>query len=231
LKTARVFAVLATFAVLFGAGCSGNPASPKPAAPTLAANDTPTNAAARLVGSYEQKNQSAFAGMLTGDFNFEFSNSTDPTLVQQYPTGWARVDESESSSHLFSGYTPQGGSTLPAATSIVITLADSTPVDDNTSGIDPATHKVLATRVDGSVTVPQSGSEPLTYVIANNYDVFYFVRGDVAAGLDETQPADAQHWYLNKWVDLSQNYIPRPDSRRGLVTTNTWGKLKALYRN
>jgi hypothetical protein len=230
LRTARTFAALAIFAVLFGAGCSGNPASPKPAAPTLAANDTPTNAAARLVGSYEQKNQSAFAGMLTGDFNFEFSTSTDPTLVQQYPTGWTRVDESESSSHLFSGYSPPGGSTLPAATSIDINLAVDIPTDDNTSGTNPTTHKVLATRVDGSITVPQAGSEPLTYVITNNYEVFYFVRGDVAAGLDETQPADAQHWYVYKWVDQTQNYIPRPNSRGILVKTNTWGRLKSIYR-
>ena len=150
--------------------------------------------------------------------------------MQQYPTGWARVDESESSSHLFSGYTPQGGSPLPAATSIDINLAVGIPTDDNTSGTDPTTHKVLATRVDGSITVPQTGSEPLTYVIGNNYDVFYFVRGDVAAGLDETQPADAQHWYLYKWVDQTQNYIPRPNSR-GIFTQNTsWGLLKAFYR-
>jgi hypothetical protein len=230
MMTVRTFGVLAIFAVLFGPGCSGNPASPKPAALTLAANDTPTNAAARLVGSYEQKNQNAFAGMLTGDFNFEFSTSTDPTLVQQYPTGWLRMDESESSSHLFSGYTPPGGVPLPAAASIVITLADSTPVDDNTSGIDPATHKVLATRVDGAITVPQSGSQPLTYLITNNFDAFYFVRGDVAVGLDSTQVADAQHWYVYKWIDQTQNYIPRPNSRAILTQPASWGRLKALYR-
>jgi len=226
----RNIALVVALIVVCGAGCSGDPASPKPPAPTLAANDTPANAAARLIGSYEQKNQSAFAGMLTGDFNFEFSTSTDPTLVQQWPTGWARVDESESSSHLFSGYAPPGGSVLPAASSIVITLATGTPVDDNTAGVDPATHKVLPTRVDGSITVPQSGYEPLTYVLTNNYDIFYFVRGDVAAGLDSSQPADAQHWYLYKWTDLTQAYIPGPNAPELLAKTQSWGHLKATYR-
>lgn len=226
----KAWALAAVVAALLGAGCSGNPASPAPAGPSLADNSTPAHAAARLVGSYEQKNQSAFTGMLTGDFNFEFSTSTDPTLVQQWPTGWARADESASSSHLFGGYTPPGGATLPAATSITITLATGAPVDDNTSGVDPATHKVLATRVDGSITVPQMGSEPLTYVITNNYDVFYFVRGDVASGLDESQPADSLHWYVYKWTDLSQAYLPRPDSRGTLTQPNTWGSIKARYR-
>lgn len=214
--------------VLLLAGCSSSPTQPKPA-PSLAANDTPAHAVSRFVGAYEARNESAYAGMFTGDFTYEFSTSTDPTLVQQYSTGWFKTDESASSTHLFSGYTPPGGSALPAAQSIDINLAVTTPTDDNTSGTDPITHKLLATRVDGSITVPQSG-EPLTYVISNNYNVFYFVRGDSAVGLGASQPADSLHWYIYRWTDLSEA-VPTPGRPSRLLTqTSTWGRVKGLYR-
>ena len=176
-------AILVVLAALCG-GCNDT-AKPKTTTPSLTANDTPAHAVSRLVGAYEKKNQNAYTGLFTGDFTFEFSNSTDPTLVNQYANGWLKSDENESSSHLFFGYTPPGGVTLPAATSIDINLADTAPVDDPAS-TDPATHKILTTRVDGSITVPQSGGEPLTYVITNNLNAFYFVRGDSATGLDSS---------------------------------------------
>src|SRR5215467_14582828 len=48
------------------------------------ANDTPTGAMLRLVESYEARADTVYAGMFTGDFTYEFSNTTDPALVQQY---------------------------------------------------------------------------------------------------------------------------------------------------
>jgi len=200
--------------------------------PPLPDNTTPQLAVQRFVLAYEQKKAAEYQGMFTGDFTYEFSTSTDPTLVQQYSTGWFKNDEKESSAHLFQGYTPPGGATLPAATSIDINLAVDIPTDDNTSGVDPATHKVLATRVDGSITVPQSGAEPLTYVITNNYNVFYLVRGDVAVNMDATQKADASHWFIYRWVDLSEA-TPAPNSIRTASTAEpapaprTWGHLRA----
>jgi hypothetical protein len=224
------FALALTVAALLGSGCSSDPAQPKAPAASLATNDTPAGAASRLVNSYQQKNQDAFAGMLTGDFRFEFSSATDPGLVLQYPTGWGRLDETESSSHLFSGF-PPGKPAAPAASSIVITLADSLPADDNSAGVDASTHKVLDTRVDGSVTIPETVGQPLTYVITDNEEVFYFVRGDAAAGLDSTQVADDQHWYLYRWVDRSQSFLPRPNSKAAvLAKATTWGNIKAVYR-
>jgi len=202
----------------------------------LPENTTPQLAIRRFLGAYEQKKAPEYQGMFTTDFTYEFSNTTDPTLVQQYSTGWFKTDEKESSSHLFQGYTPPGGATLPAATRIDITLAVDLPSDDNTSGTDPATHKVLATRVDGGITVPQAGSDPLTYVITNNYNVFYLVRGDVAAGLDPTEHADANHWYIYRWVDLSEQTGPAPSSIRTASTSapaaapQTWGHLRADWR-
>lgn len=208
-------------------GCSSEPTKPKPT-PTLAANDTPAHAVSRLIGAYETKSEDAYAGMFTGDFSFEFSTSTDPTLVQQYSTGWFKNDETESSSHLFFGYTPPGGMTLPAAISIDINLALNTPFDDNSPGVDPTTHKVLATRVDGEIVVPQSGSEPLHYIFTNNYNIFYFVRGDSAAGLGSSQPADTSHWYIYRWSDLTQ--APYGGSANHAVARSpTWGSVKGEY--
>jgi hypothetical protein len=200
-------------------GCVFSPKKDKPVAPDpLSDNTTPANAIKRFLGSYEQKKAPEYQGMFTGDFTYEFSNSTDPTLVNLYSTGWFKTDEKESSSHLFNGYTPPGGQTLPAATTIDINLAVMIPTDDNSSGVDPASHKILATRVDGGITVPQAGQEPLTYVITNNYNVFYLVRGDAAVDLDTTQPADASHWYIYRWVDLSE---ATPAPAGGLRTAST----------
>jgi hypothetical protein len=232
MKTNNPKVAIAAIALLLAlCGCSSSPSQPKAQALSLAPNDTPAHAVSRLVGSYEQKSRDAYMGMFTGNFTYEFSTSTDPTLVQQYSAGWFRSDESASSTHLFNGYTPPGGATLPAATSITITFAVNTPTDDNSGGVDPGTHKVLATRVDGDITVPQAGTEPLTYVLTNNYNVFYFVRGDSAIGLDSSQPADAQHWYVYKWLDLSAAPTPRPNSvgTRPLTQPPTWGKLKGMY--
>lgn len=180
-----------------------------------------------FIQAYEQKKLAKYEGYFTGDFTFEFSTGTDPTLVQQHSSGWLKSDEAASASHLFNGYTPPGGATLPAATTIDINLAADIPTDDSTSGVDPATHKVLATRLDGAITVPQSGSEPLTYVITNNYNIFYLVRGDVAVNLDSTQPADAMHWYIYHWVDLSEAL---PKSNGPFTKAQTWASLRAMYR-
>ena len=203
--------------------------------PPLEDNTTPQLAVKRFIHAYEQKKAPEYQGMFTGDFTYEFSTSTDPTLVTQYSTGWFKNDEKESSSHLFNGYTPPGGVTLPAATSIDINLATTIPTDDPGSQ-DPTTHKILTTRVDGNITVPQSGAEPLTYVITNNLNVFYLVRGDVAVNLDSTQPADQNHWYIYRWVDLSEAAAPAPAgglrtaSAEPGLTPLTWGHLRADWR-
>jgi len=220
----RRFAVSIAIALaLFGCKSSTEPKTTPP--PSLVANDTPAHAMERLISSYEKKNESAFAAMFTADYQYEFSNSTDPNLVTQYAGGWFKVDETTSSSHLFSGYTPPGGSTKEAASSISIALAVTTPTDDNSPGVDPATHKILATRVDGQIVVPEPGTDPFTFVIENNFNVFYIVRGDAAAALEVGQPADAQHWYIDRWVDLTGT----AGGNRAQTVPATWGKLKGVY--
>jgi hypothetical protein len=236
---AVVFTAAALTPLLSGCVFSPKPSNKvPPPPPALPENTTPQLAIQRFVLAYEQKKATEYQGIFTGDFTYEFSNTTDPTLVQQYSTGWFKTDEKESSNHLFTGYTPPGGTTLPAATTIDINLATDIPTDDISSP-DVRTHKVLPTRVDGSITVPQSGSEPLTYLITNNYNQFYLVRGDVAASenrnLDTTQPADSTHWYIYRWVDLSGS-SPAPNSIRTASTSDrttltpaTWGHVKASW--
>jgi hypothetical protein len=212
------------------AGCSGDHLTqPKPEPIPI---DPPAAAIQRFVLAYEQKNAIKYQAMFTGDFTYEFSNAADPVLAQQFSTGWFKNDERESSLHLFSGYTPPGDSTLPAAATIDINLAVSLPTDDNSAGVNPATHKVLPTAVNGMISVPVPGGDVLTYAIENNFNVFYIVRGDVAVNLDSSQPADVQHWYIYRWVDLTGATAVRTAPSDGPVPTNptTWGAIKARYR-
>src|SRR5262249_35237464 len=149
-------------------------------------------------------------------------------LVTQYADGWVKNDELQSAAHLFHGYTPSGGSALPAATSIDIKLANEVPGDDNASP-DPKTHKVLVTRVDGSIVVPEAGGYTLTYLIANNLNTFYLVRGDAATGLDAGQPADTSHWYVYRWTDETGGAVAEAKPERAATRTTTWAEVRAFY--
>jgi len=217
-SVSRVLALLACVACI---SCASETVKPQPKQPELAANDTPQHAIQRFVGAYEQKKASEYADMFTGDFSFEFSNDSDPNLVAKYASGWFKSDEVAASTHLFQGYTPQGQPSLPAATSINIDFSVNVPEDDNGSG-DPHTHKRLATRVDGEIVVPPTApsTDPLHYLISNNFNVLYLVRGDEALELAPSQPADTLHWYIHRWVDLS--YYP------GKFWT--WAAFRDLYR-
>jgi len=248
----KFLALMVVAAALTSSGCIFSPKQ-KPGDVTpptpLPPNDTPANAIERFRLAYEQKKAPEYQAMFTGDFTYEFSNSTDPTLVTQYSTGWFKNDETESSSHLFAGYTPPGGNTLEPASSISINLTVKIPTDDNSSGVDPVTHKVLSTPVDGQIVVPNPGAAPTTFVITNNFNVFYIVRGDQAVNLDTTQPADANHWYIYRWVDLTTGAAPAGGLRTAsallrtgssaLRTASTsqpaplsisWGGLKGAWR-
>src|SRR5205814_8233955 len=103
------------------------------------------------MGAYGQKDAGAFGAMLTGDYKFYFSPTADPLLAQQYFGGWSKDDESVTASHLFSGYTPEGEAALPPAQSISIHLENAIPIDDNSEGFKSGTHKLLVTRVDGTI--------------------------------------------------------------------------------
>jgi len=202
--------------------------------PPLAENDTPQHAVQRFVGAYEQKKTAEYGALFTGDFAFEFSNSTDPDLVVKYSAGWLKTDEDTAAIHLFQGYTPQGQSHAPAASSINIDLTTTLPVDDNSPGLDPATHKILSTRVDGQIVIPPTGTatDPTNYLVENNYNAIYLVRGDQAVGLAASQPADDAHWYIYLWKDLTVSSAQprnRPVSPQP-AQASTWANLRANYR-
>ena len=230
----KLFRNLPIVLVLLLASCASETTKPQTKQqPPLTANDTPQHAVERFIGAYEQKKVSEYANLFTGDFTYEFSNSTDPDLVTKYSTGWFTPDETASSAHLFQGYTPQGQPFAQAASSINIDFANTLPIDDSDGGIDPATHKYLFTRVDGLIVIPpSSGSQdPINYLIENNTNTFYLVRGDQASSLTASQPADSTHWYIYRWADVTavsaspiHTELPLP------AQPATWGRLKALYR-
>lgn len=197
-------------------------------------NDTPRNTILRFIAAYEQKKTAEYRALFTGDFEFEFSYSADPSLANKWAAGWYAADESASARHLFEGGTNLDDVYLEAATSIDLTFSKSEPVDD-TEGRDPAKYKVLSTPVDGVVEVPPipPATEPTTYVVINNSHRFYLVRGDAAVGLTEDQPADSLHWYIWAWKDETVGYAGAREVAQGGREASmpaTWGGLKAVYR-
>lgn len=228
----RRAAVVSLVLLLFLLSCASETVRPRAQQQQLAANDSPQGAIARFVGAYEQKRSSDWANMFTGDFVFEFSASTDPDLVTKYSTGWFKTDEDSAGMHLFLGYTPQGESHRPAATSINIDLTNTQPVDDNAGGIDPGTHKVLPSRVDGQILIPPTppATDPVNFLIENNYNAIYLVRGDQAVGLSSSQPADTSHWYIYRWVDLTTAVGASAPGTPMPAQANTWGRIKNIYR-
>jgi len=85
--------------------------------------------------------------------------------------------------------------------------------------------------VNGMISVPEPGGDFLTYAIENNFNVFYIVRGDAAVNLDSSQPADPQHWYIYRWVDLTGVTAIQTTPSDAPVPTKptTWGAVKARY--
>jgi hypothetical protein len=224
----RAPALLLAAALALGAGCGTEPDSkPQPPAGLQPPNDTPQNTILRFVAAYEGKRTTEYRMLFTGDFRFEFSNASDPTLANRWPGGWSAADESISARNLFQGGTNLQGVYQPAATDIELLLTKTQPVDDGDNG-DPAKFQVLSTPVDAVIEVPPDppATDPLKYVITNNSHRFFLVRGDVAAGLRADQVADSTHWYIWKWLDETAGYAAAP----GATVPNSWGRVKGLYR-
>jgi hypothetical protein len=110
---------------------------------------------------------------------------------------------------------------------------------DDTEGRDVTKYKVLSTPVDAVIVVPPvpPATDPTQYIVTNNSHRFYLVRGDAAAGLAESQPADTTHWYIWSWKDetvgvsapgVALTAAGGPGAPR--ETPATWGRLKAGTR-
>lgn len=230
-----VFLLLAVGLAGITSGCIFSPdKGKKEPPPPLPPNDTPEHTILRFVGAYEQMKAVEYEGLFTRDFTYDFSNATDPDLVQKYSTGWFKQDEKASSRNLFQGGTNSAGEYQPKATSIDINLAVTAPVQDPGSS-DPERHYTLLTRIDGTIVVPTS-PDPTTYIIENNLNRFFLVRGDAAVDLDTGQPADANHWYIYNWRDETQQPVApnRVEAASSSSTPShlplTLGRVKAESR-
>jgi len=232
---------LALAAVLAGSlsGCIFSPPKddPVPPAPDGPINDTPENTIARFIWAYENKKSQEYEGLFTGDFTFEFSNSADPLLANQWSTGWFRNDEVLSARNLFQGGTNLAGEPQEAASSIDLILTRTQPVDD-TEGRDPTKYKVLSTPVDALIVVPPKppATDPTQYVVTNNSHRLFLVRGDAAASLAESQPADTTRWYIWSWKDETAGISAASGPLKAAAAsgpssvTATWGRVKAAAR-
>jgi hypothetical protein len=222
-------ALVALYLVLAGCSSDSDPVRPQPT--PLPANDTPANTAARFMAAYERKDATAWEELFTEDFTFEFSNAVDPTLAAQYAGGWFKNDEALSAQHLFQGFTNGSGLVVPAAKSIDVNLAPTTPQPD-ASTADLVRFFQLLAEVDATVVIPPGTgqTEETTYLIDNNRHRLFLVRGDAVPGeLTAEQPADSLHWYIYRWKDETTNTASRAGAELA-TERSTWGRLKAQYR-
>jgi hypothetical protein len=224
---------LAVLALALLAGCSESPSEPQPRSTPLWEQTI-----RQFVSAYENQSALAYEQFFTGDFTFEFSLSADPTLANQWSTGWFKSDEVVAARHLFQGGTNLDGKYLPAANSIDLILTKTVPLGDTEAGRDSTKYKVLSTPVDAMVVAPPDtvGGDPVYYAVTNNSHRFYLVRGDAAAALAEWQPADSLHWYIWQWKDETMGVDAMPIGKAGPAArptptaSITWGKLKGVYR-
>jgi len=227
----RLAATLLTGALALAAGCGTEPEpTPQPPVGLQPSNDSPKNTILRFVAAYEAKKTAECQALFTGDFAFEFSNSADPDLANKWALGWFAADESVYVKNLFLGGWNQDGMYQEAASSIDLIFTKTEPVADTDSG-DPGKFQVLSTPVDAVFVVPPTppATEPTQYVITNNSHRFFLVRGDAAAELKSTQPADSTRWYIWKWRDETAGYTA-PAGLERATENATWGALKAVYR-
>jgi hypothetical protein len=230
IRPALRWLLILPFCFLAACGTEPDP-TPQPPAGLQPPNDTPQNTILRFIAAYEGGKTAEYRALFTGDFKFEFSNSSDPTLANRWPEGWPAADESISASNLHHGGTNLDGVYQQKATSIDLIFSMTQPVGDN-EGRDQTKFQVLSTPMDGVFVMPAEppSTEPIHYYIVNNSHRFYLVRGDAAVGLTATQPADSTHWYIWGWNDETTGSPGAPTAWRGATIPATWGKVKGLYR-
>jgi len=228
----RMVALVLVGALALGAGCGTEPdPQPQPPVGLQPPNDSPKNTILRFIAAYEAKKTAECQALFTGDFVFEFSNSADPELANQWALGWFAADESVYVKNFFLGGTNQDGMYQEPASSIDLIFFKTEPVADTDSG-DPTRFQVLSTPVDAVFVVPPTppATDSIYYIVTDNSHRFFLVRGDAAVGLKSTQPADSTHWYVWKWRDETSG-LPAAPGALGRATVNvTWGKVKGLYR-
>lgn len=205
-----------------GCGCTNPPAS--------SGVETPPEAMARFETAYEAQNLAGYAALFAADFRFHFSAAADPTLVSQYGNTWDSSFETNSASHLFDGFTNEGGNFVPGAESMALGLTG-IHYEPDPEHADSTRHYVLAdsAQVTLVITLPSGLGD---YEVSGTHS-YSLVRGD-AAHLGAGQAADSTRWFIRRWDDLTAPLAVRTGGRmapaRVMPAENTsWGAVKAQY--
>lgn len=209
--------------VLFVTGCGHSTTQPPPPTFEWRWPRDPQEVLLFVRKAFVDRDALHYPGLLTKDFEYNFSAATDPDLATMYPN-WGKDDETESAIHLFDGFINTSGNPQPGASRIDVIFSGVQYGPDPThpDSIEQYT-KVLLTMVDGSFAIP-SEPETLIYSIHARHEL-YLVRGDAAVLDDDEQPI-ANRWYVRRWDDLSQ---PTGALQENLGPPS-WGRLRALYR-
>jgi hypothetical protein len=223
---------LAVFAV-FATGCSDSkstkvvvPADGLPAGTPL--NDSESHLMTRFEATFDAQSEGEYAKLLTDDFRFHFSQASDPDLVLAYGDSWSRVDETETITHLFDGFTDPTYGAIPGASTVAMAFSNvQVGADpDHPDSLDYY-KKVVVFAMTLVIEVPGT-PEPTTYNVSSRQE-FYIVRGD-AAVLASGQAVQADRWYFRRWDDLA---ISGSVVRKGPVVnpsnTISVGHIKGLF--
>ena len=187
-------------------GCGSNPFNPPidggggQLPPNTPLNDTPQNTMIRFEATYENLVLAEYEKLFTSNFRFTFSSQSDPTLAQQYGNSWGKDDETESTSHLFKGFTNELGEFQGPASAITLSLDGASFIDDPARPDSGAFYKYVIVP-SSNLRIEIAGASGTIYEISAPHD-FYLVRGDVAL-LDAGQDASANRWYIYRWDDKS----------------------------
>jgi hypothetical protein len=188
LRAASLLSGIALCSLLAG---RGEPDTPE----ILPTSDSPLGAASRLLQSYRLGRLDEYAALLSPGYRFVFAETT---YNAAQPDGFTREDEIASARHLFEGFTDGCGIRRPAARSIEISF-DAMEVEDEPGRSDSAGQYQVVVAHDVRLRIElEDGTERIA---GPDCHEFHFVRGDVAVcGPD--QAADADHWYLWRWIEL-----------------------------
>jgi len=161
---------------------------------SLAAPDSPRGALCRLFGAYAHGWTREYRRMLTSDFRFVFAEAE---LRAEHPDGFTAEDERLSLLHLSRGFVNSRGLSMPAADALNLSATGISIAGDPENPEDPRHYQIV--RVADASLQLMFGAGPF-YPVFGGVQLLSLVRGD-AASLDLGQPADADHWYVRRWVE------------------------------
>jgi hypothetical protein len=214
---------LIALAPLTLAGCSRNPAAPKPVAvvPAPPAPSSTTAAVQAFQWDMTHRDWQHYGQLLADNFTFAFS-ATDPKGALFTNRAMNRGDEVISAQRILSN----GFGSLPAAKTVTLDLGPIQPTPDSRTGKTFPWHQQI--RVGVTLSVDNGPDQYNVTGVAT----FYLVRGD-SAQIPADLAAQGFHpdpnrWWIERWED-GTGVTPAPGSRAQATLKSTWGALKVLY--